>query len=309
MALTLPEAAKLSNDVVQAGVIETLVYESPVLADMPFIEIVGNGLTYNRENAAPSAAFYDVGDDWDESTPTFTQATAALKILGGDADVDRFLSSTRRNVQDLDAAVLQLKARALAHTFEETVIYGDDTIDTKSFDGWQVLCAAGQRVNMGSGTTPAALTIAKLRETIDLVKPGKPDALYMSRRTRRGLSTFAQSSGSPISYEPGEFGQRVTYFDGVPIKVCDWVTDTELLASGDYSASTGGASTSVFAVKWGEGLLAGLHNGPFPQIEDLGQLETKDAKRWRVKAYASQALFSTLALAICDGISSAAVTA
>ena len=26
---------------------------------MPFIEIVGNGLTYNQENAAPSASFMD----------------------------------------------------------------------------------------------------------------------------------------------------------------------------------------------------------------------------------------------------------
>ena len=47
MALTLAEAAKLSNDVLQAGVIETVVKESPVLQVLPFIEIVGNGLTYN----------------------------------------------------------------------------------------------------------------------------------------------------------------------------------------------------------------------------------------------------------------------
>jgi len=29
--------------------------------------------------------------------------TAALKILGGDADVDDYLSKTRNNVQDLEA--------------------------------------------------------------------------------------------------------------------------------------------------------------------------------------------------------------
>ena len=53
MALTLTEASKLSNDVLLSGVIETIVNESPVLQHMPFIEIVGNSLTYNRENAAP----------------------------------------------------------------------------------------------------------------------------------------------------------------------------------------------------------------------------------------------------------------
>ncbi len=57
MALTLAEAAKLSNDVLLQGVIETIVKDSPVLQRLPFIEIVGNGLTYNREATAPSAGW------------------------------------------------------------------------------------------------------------------------------------------------------------------------------------------------------------------------------------------------------------
>ena len=120
MALTLVEASKLSNDTLLAGVIETIAQESPVLQRLPFVEIVGNGLTYNRENAAPSADFYDVGDDWDESTPTFTQATAALRILGGDADIDNFLKSTRSNIQDLEAAVRRhVRERRRQRRYEE----------------------------------------------------------------------------------------------------------------------------------------------------------------------------------------------
>ncbi|MFQ5860853.1 MAG: major capsid protein, partial [Dehalococcoidia bacterium] len=99
MALTLAEAAKLSQDMLLTGVIETIIQESPILQTLPFIEVVGNGLTYNQENTLPSAAFYDVGDAWAESTPTFTQVTATLKILGGDADVDNFLKATRSNLQ------------------------------------------------------------------------------------------------------------------------------------------------------------------------------------------------------------------
>ena len=49
MALTLDEAAKLSNDMLLQGVAETIVKDSPVLRQLPFIEIVGNGLTYNQE--------------------------------------------------------------------------------------------------------------------------------------------------------------------------------------------------------------------------------------------------------------------
>jgi hypothetical protein len=42
MALT----SKLSNDVLLQGVVETIIKDSPVLQRMPFIEIMGNGLTY-----------------------------------------------------------------------------------------------------------------------------------------------------------------------------------------------------------------------------------------------------------------------
>ena len=38
MALTLAEASKLSNDVLLAGVIETIIKDSPILQALPFIE-------------------------------------------------------------------------------------------------------------------------------------------------------------------------------------------------------------------------------------------------------------------------------
>ncbi|HEY7466533.1 MAG TPA: phage major capsid protein [Dehalococcoidia bacterium] len=308
MALTLAEAAKLSNDVVLQGVIETVVKESRVLDVLPFIEMSGNALTYNRENAMATAAFFDVGDSWSESTPTFTQVQATLKILGGDADVDQYIATTRSNVQDIEAAVLELKAKAVAHEFEDEFIYGDTAVDAKGFDGLHKLTPAGQQVHQGSGSTAAALSLKKLDETIDLVKPGKPDFLVMTRRTRRGISAFARSLTSPVQFESAGFGQRVMFYDGIPVIDSDFLVDTETIASGTFSAKTGGASTSIFAVKTGEGRLSGLTNGGI-QVEEVGKLETKDARRWRCKWYVSLALFSTLALARIDGISSADVVA
>ena len=308
MALTLAEAAKLSNDVVVQGVIETVVKESPVLTLLPFIDMVGNALTYNRENATAGAAFFDVGDTWSESTPSFTQVQATLKILGGDADVDQYIATTRSNVQDIEAAVLELKAKAVAHQFEDTFVYGDIAVDTKSFDGLHKLVPAGQQVHAGAGTTPAAMSLKKLDVVIDLVRPGKPDFLLMTRRTRRGVSAFARSLTSPVQYEASDFGRRVMFYDGIPVLESDFMVDTETIAAAAYSAKTGGASSSVFAVKLGEGRLAGLTNGGI-QVEDVGHLETKDARRWRCKWYVAIALMSALCISRLDGVSSADVVA
>jgi hypothetical protein len=255
-----------------------------------------------------SASFFDVGDTWTESTPTFTQVQATLKILGGDADVDQYIATTRSNIQDIEAAVLELKAKAVAHQFEDYFIYGDTAVDTKGFDGLHKVVPAGQQVHQGSGTTPAALSLKQLDATIDLVKPGKPDFLLMSRRTRRGISAFARALTSPVQFEPGDFGRRVMLYDGIPVFESDFMVDTESIASGAFSLKTGGASTSIFAVKVGEGRLAGLTNGGI-QVENVGALETKDAHRWRCKWYVGLAMFSTLAIARLDGISSADVVA
>jgi HK97 family phage major capsid protein len=293
MALTLAEAAKLSNDILLTGVIETVIQDSPVLQTLPFIEIVGNGLTYNRENAAATAAFYDVGDTWTESTPTFTQITATLRILGGDADIDNFLMATRSNLQDLEAAIVQLKAKALQQKFEDTFINGDTSVDAKSFDGVDKLCTGGQAVSMG--TNGATLTLAKLDELVDTIKGGKPQLLLMSKRSRRTLNNLARSAGAFLETDRNEFGQMVQFYDGIPIGVCDYISDAK-------TVGTSSDCSTVYAMQVGEGALAGLTAPGGLGVERVGSLETKDATRTRVKWYVSLALFNTLKLAKLIGV-------
>jgi HK97 family phage major capsid protein len=293
MALTLAEAAKLSNDTILQGVIETIVQDSPILQALPFIEITGNGLTYNRENTNPNAAFFDVGDTWSEATPTFTQITATLKIIGGDADIDNFLLTTRSNIQDLQAAVIRLKAKAVQQKFVDTFIYGDSAVDTKSFDGIDKLTTGGQQATMG--VNGATLTLAKLDELIDLVKGGPPQLLVMSKRTRRGLNNLARTTGGFLETDRNEFGQMVQFYDGVPIGVSDFISDTKTVGSSNDCST-------IYAMQLGEGALAGLTAPGGLEVETIGSLETKDATRTRVKWYVSAALFNTIKVAKLIGV-------
>ncbi len=293
MALTLAEASKLSNDTLLSGVIETIAQESPILQRLPFIEIVGNGLTYNRENVAPSAAFYDVGDTWTEDTPTFTQVNAALKILGGDADIDNFLKATRSNIQDLEAAVVQLKARAVQSLFDDTFVNGNAVLNVNSFDGIATMTAAPQTVSMGANG--ASLTLAKLDELVDKVRGGKPDMLLMSRRSRRSLNILARASGSFLEADRDQFGNMLQFYDGIPIGLNDYISDADTVGtSGDCSA--------IYAMQFDEGAMTGLTAPGGLTVERVGSLETKDASRIRVKWYAGLALFNTVKLAKLTGV-------
>jgi hypothetical protein len=304
MALTLNEAAKLSNDMLLQGVVETIVHDSPILLRLPFIEIVGNVLTYNQEKTLPTIDFYDVGDTWAESTPTFEQKTANLKIMGGDADVDNFLKATRSNIQDLEAAVVELKAKALRDKFEDTFIYGDSTANAKQFDGLRKLIntttASSQVIAMGP--TGATLTLAKLDELIDVIKGGNPDLLLMSRRSRRKLNALVRAAGGMIETDRDNWGNFIQLWDGIPIGVNDWILDTHVLTGSVETATTGGTCSTIYTFQMGEGALCGLTSPGHITVEPIGSLETKDASRTRIKWYCSLALFSSIKAAALIGV-------
>lgn len=295
MPLTKVEAAKLTNDLLLRGVIETVVKESSVLLLLPFMEVVGTALTYNREATMPAASFYEVGDTWGEATPTFTQLTVPLRIIGGDADVDNFLQRTYADPNDLEAAVIESRAKAVAHKWSESFYSGDSAVDAKSFDGLAKLVPAGQTLTVAANGGP--LTLDLMDELIDLVRPGRPDALLMAKRTRRKLSSLRRASGNLLETDVDAFGRRASYYDGIPIIVDDFVATNE-------TQGTSSACSSIYAVKLGSAGVMGLENGGI-QVERVGDLETKDATRHRIKWYASMAVFSELGVARLKGITAA----
>ncbi len=304
MALTLAEAAKLSNDMLLQGVVETIVKESTVLQELPFIEIVGNGLTYNQEKTLPNIDFYDVGDTWAESTPTFEQKMANLKIMGGDADVDNFLKATRSNLQDLETAVVELKAKALKDKLEETFVYGDATANPKQFDGLRKLIDTGTASDqvIAAGASGATLTLSMLDELIDAVKGGKPDMLLMSRRSRRKINAVVRAAGSMMETDRNKWGNFIQFWDGIPIGVNDWILDIHVVSGSVETATTGGTCSIIYAVQFGEGALCGLTAPGHLTVEPIGSLETKDASRTRIKWYVALALFSAIKAAALIGV-------
>jgi hypothetical protein len=99
----------------------------------------------------------------------------------------------------------------------------------------------------------------------------------MSKRTRRKLSQLRRQSGTVLESDVDQFGQRVLFYDGIPVLVDDFVPDNETLG-------TGTGLSSIYAVKWGPSGLMGLENGGIV-VEEVGALETKNARRWRVRWY------------------------
>ena len=75
----------------------------------------------------------------------------------------------------------------------------------------------------------------------------------------------------------------------------------DFLPTNETQGTSGAVCSSIYAAKFGRQGVLGLDNGGI-QVERVGELETKDATRTRVKWYCGLALFGTLGLSRLKGI-------
>ena len=293
MSLTLTEGELYSVTDMQRAVIDRLTKDSTILQRLGFVTILGNSLTYDTITTDATAAFRNVNDTWTESTPSVTQATAALKILGGDADIDNFLLKTRSNKIDLQGTVLANKVKAVQHKFLDQFYYGT-AFDSTGFSGLHQLITSttyNTVVSNSSAVDGAACTIARMRQTKDLITGWRPSIVVMSKTMRRLLATYLDSVGSAFPRGVNEFGKQVELFDGVEVVVDDHIRNTEsTTTAGAFSTYSADDQTTIFFLTFDDMAVCGIHSGEGVQVEPLGSLETKDATRWRIKWYVSMML-------------------
>lgn len=303
MALTLTEAAKLSNDVLQRGVIETFARNSAVLELLPFMEISGNAYKYNQEGTLPGIAFRNVNEGYTESAGVISQYSEGLYIMGGDVDVDKFLVQTRGNIQDIRAIHTGMKAKALSLSFTKSFFKGDNATNPKEFNGLEKRLSGAQVIDGKDGT----VTLAMIDELIDAVE-GEPDVLFMSKAMRREVKKVLQASQHYIESGEDSFGRPVATYGGIPIRVIETdVAGNEILGFTEQNkAGTANDTASIYAVKFGaEQYVSGLRNGSV-NVRDLGEIDSMPVFRTRIEFYCGMAVFHPRAAARLKWVKKAA---
>jgi len=311
MALTLVEAAKLnSGDVVKSAVIEMFARESDILMALPFEDIAGNAVKYNREQALPGIGFRGIGEGYTESVGVLNPIVESLVIAGGDLDVDRFIVTTMGAEQR--ATHEAMKVKALADTWTTKFIKGDSSTQPREFDGLQVRLTGNQLIPAGTTSGGTPLSLGALDAAIDAVD--SPTHLLMSKAMRRRLSAAARDTtvGGYISYNPDSFGRRQMFYNDLPILVAynnnggtEVLPFTEATWTGSAYAGTA-TGTSVYVLSLGDNRLTGIQNGVM-DVRDLGELQTVPVFRTRVEWYAGIALYHGRAASRLSSISDAAI--
>lgn len=262
--ILLDQAKLLTQDMLQRGVIETMAKTSGVLARLPFIEVVGSGYAYNIIEELPSVEYRNVNEGYTEGTAEVKQAVETLTILGGDADVDLFLTKTHSNINDIRAIQTELKAKAVSRQFEKDFFVG--TGKSKNIKGLD------QRIEDAVAGTEIKkeLSLDSLNELLDAVVDGA-DCLFMSKKMRREVMKLLQENNHYIENGTDAFGRVVSMYGGIEIVP----VEDSLIPAG-----------KIYAVKFGtDSYVHGISNGGV-QVHDLGQLDTKPCLRTRIEFYA-----------------------
>lgn len=308
MALSLVEAAKLAQNEgkeIKAAVIAMFARASDVLMAMPWKSINGNAYGYNREGVLPGIAFRGVNEGYTASEGIINPLTEALRICGGDLDVDTFLIRTLG--MNVRAAHEELKVKALAAELTRVIIKGDSESNPREFDGWQRRVSGAQLISAGGTDGGNPLSLALLDEAID--QCANPTHIVMSKALRRRLNVAGRTSALSgiLETDKDAFGRVIRLYNGLPILVP--YSDnggTEPLAF-DEVAATGATATatSLYVASFGEGYVTGIQSASGLMVRDLGELEATPAMRTRVEWDAGMVVEHGRALVRVQGISNA----
>lgn len=297
MPLLIEEAAKLSQEDKQRGVIEEIIEKDELFALLPFVRANDKVYSYVRENTITEGTFIDPYEAITEGGATFTEVDTRLKVLAGHVDMDNFTTEVQSALNDQIAIQLAARAKGMGRKFRRTLVVGDSATNAKEFDGIRKLTPAAQTLSIGANG--GALSFAALDELLDMVKYGA-DVLMMRQGTWRAIRALNRSFGGNTADKMmiENFGSPVWAYDGIPVIINDYLPADEVQGSATQTCS-------VYALRLNEadgfhGLFGGDAAGM--RLQAMGDLEDKDASRWRLKWYCGTALKATHSVARLKGL-------
>lgn len=294
--ISLAQSARMTNDVLQAGVIEVLATESKLLQILPFMNVQGSGYTYNIEKNLGNAQFRKVNGGYNYGAIETIPVTERIVILGDEAIVDTYQIAVESDINNLMAIEVALRTKAIAHKFEKCFIDGGKTAGSgvpsetaaNEFVGILTRYTETAPANIPSTALPLYTAqvitktddlIADLDTLLDMVAGGA-DALIMNKKTRRQLTAKGRAF---CEYRQGEFGTQFLQYGGVDVVDLDG----DLLADDIIIAAKFGAKEAV----------CGLQNGGV-RVTALGEMESQPQLKTRIEWFVGLAVFNPKAVAV-----------
>ncbi len=273
--VTLLEAAKASQDDLEAAVTRIIVEETPMLEEITFRTINGPTFRYNREGTLGTISFRGVNGSYTSDAGVINPQSENLVIMGGTVQIDKFEIDVMSNLFDLKMEKYNMKSRAVGIKFSEEFIEGDTSVDAFGFDGIRKRIVGDQLLSLASGG--AAMSLANLDDLKDRVVGDDSDKVYyMNKTLRRKVTTLVFATGAnpfQISQTQDAFGKQQQAYSNIPIRVIERSDDASTFLDFDEDDTGAGGNldtASIYCVRYGMDYVHGIQHGALPSVQDFG---------------------------------------
>lgn len=309
--MTLAEFKKRHRDQLVEGVVEDIYTTNAIWSSIPWIPFAGSGISVNREETIGDAEFLAIGGTITAKTPSeVTQILFEPTTAIGDAEInDLEIAMSGSDINDVISMEISSKSKSVGRLMQNGIATGTGTAPV--MNSLPSMVDSGQYVTQTAGGV--ALSFLALDEVIDLVKSkdGFVDWLMMNGRDIRAYRALNRSLGGVpmMEVQMGNRTIQIEEFNGIPIFQNDYLSITE---TDDGAALTGGDQSSVYAGVWDDGTKKIGASMIYPSasqmgisVENIGAMEAKDNRIFRIKAYMNFAIFNRRGVARLTGVAAA----
>lgn len=228
--ITLAEARVGRQDYVDQQVIDSFRRNSLLLDRLVFDDALvpnGAGSTleygYMREKTPSTAQFRDINKEYESQEQTREKHSVEVKIFGGSYQVDRVIEGASGQASET-ARQAEAKIKATTTLFHKTVIDGDSSADSKSFDGLdKALKGTSTEINADSyiDISTSDNMDKNYKRLLDLLDEflaslaGRPDCIMANTKMITKLKAAARRAGY-LTHVEGAFGRTVDAYDDIP---------------------------------------------------------------------------------------------
>jgi hypothetical protein len=270
-------AGRLSAETTERAVIEYMADKDELFALLPFTKSQTNIYSWYRTGDVPTASVVDPYGTIPEVDTVGTVMQNRISMIAADVVVYNFEATAVEQLVDRVLEKTLAASEAIVRAYKRLFIQGSQA-NPNEFDGLDRFVDPSMVIDAGSGGAPISFQL--LDQLLEKFPPGaEPTAIIVHPRTYLSIKALLRTLYvTPEQVMLPNFGRPVLAYNGIPI------------LRNEYIPITGGL-TSVYAVRLGPTAVHGVYMGDNAGvvIEEVGKVQDKDARKWRLKWYVSMA--------------------
>jgi len=287
MPITIADLRKLEKSPLTAGVMDIFLMEHELAQYVPVKKVNTMKARVVREVSLPTPGWRQFGQGFSESKGSLDWAEETVYSIGGYIDVDELLEMDANVIESPRAKQIKLWAKALAYSFNDTLVNGNGTTTPDQPDGIdqrvtnlasrQILDASSADISSAGFTDANANTILDLLDQLIYVCDGhRADCLLMNDQALLGIWRVLRRE-KLLDITKDQFGREIVSYKGAKLIDCGVKADqsTKIIP-------TSSNLTKIYAVKFGEDYFSMLNYRPL-KVTDIGRLEAKPTLRTEVE--------------------------